>query len=97
MCHYKLRLSLSAPPIPIEIKKEIQLEIAHVLFIEIGGLVLTMVLTGSYFRSSKVAFTYENAGVRQTIRSSIPLTRFPYGTRKNVGEKVVKRTPVSSV
>ena len=33
----KLRLSLSAPPMPSEINKEIELEIAHVLFIDIVG------------------------------------------------------------
>jgi TolB-like protein/class 3 adenylate cyclase/Tfp pilus assembly protein PilF len=37
MCDYKLRLVLSTPPMPIESKKEIELEIAHVLFIDIVG------------------------------------------------------------
>jgi hypothetical protein len=58
---------------PIEIKKEIQLEIAHVLFIEIGGLVLTMRSDRSYFRSSKAPFTYENAGCK-TNKTGV---RFP--------------------
>src|ERR1700745_1730305 len=37
MCHYKLRGSLPAHRMASEIKKEIQLEIGHVLFIDIVG------------------------------------------------------------
>ena len=37
MCDYKTSPSLSAHPMASEIKKEIELEIAHVLFIDIVG------------------------------------------------------------